>query len=62
MTERLTYRLNGLEPDNLLAFLALLGLLRTLEHARPTWRTRVAWTVEGSSCPPDADRDPRGSG
>ena len=46
MTERLTYRLNGLEPDNLLAFLALLGLLRTLEHARPTWRTRVAWTVE----------------
>ena len=46
MTERLTYRLNGLEPDNLLAFLALLGLLRTLEHAWPTWRPRVAWTVE----------------
>ena len=25
------HRLDGLEPDNLLAFLALLGLLRTLE-------------------------------
>jgi hypothetical protein len=32
MTKRLTHRLNGLEPDNLLAFLALLGLLRSLER------------------------------
>ena len=28
-------RLEGLEADNLLAFLALLGLLRALEAARP---------------------------
>jgi hypothetical protein len=34
MTEAVTrHRLDGLEPDNLLAFLALLGLLRTLEAA-----------------------------
>lgn len=32
------YRLDGLESDNLLAFLALLGLLRTLEAACPQWR------------------------
>jgi len=35
--------LTGLEPDNLLAFLALLGLLRALEVARPDWRPRVSW-------------------
>jgi hypothetical protein len=35
--------LSGLEPDNLLAFLALLGLLRILEVARPEWRPRIAW-------------------
>lgn len=46
MTDRFTCRLKGLEPDNLLAFLALLGLLRTLEHARSAWRPRVAWAVE----------------
>lgn len=40
------HRLDGLEPDNLLAWLALLGLLRSLEHARPAWRPRVAWTVD----------------
>lgn len=28
-------RLDGLEPDNLLAFFALLGLLRALEAAQP---------------------------
>lgn len=46
------HRLDGLEPDNLLAFLALLGLLRTLD-ARDTagaegesLRARVAWDVE----------------
>lgn len=39
------HRLDGLEPDNLLAFLALLGLLRALEAARPDWRPRVGWTL-----------------
>jgi hypothetical protein len=28
-------RLEGLEPDNLLAFLALLGLLQAIETSRP---------------------------
>ncbi|MBB4286131.1 type I-G CRISPR-associated protein, Cas3-extension family [Roseospira goensis] len=37
------HRLEGLEPDNLLAFLALLGLLRALETAAPEWRPRVHW-------------------
>lgn len=40
------YRLDGLEPDNLLAFLALLGLLKTLDHARPEWRPRVQWSLD----------------
>lgn len=39
-----TLALTGLEPDNLLAFLALLGLLRALETARPHWQPLVAWT------------------
>lgn len=38
-----THRLDGLEPDNLLAFLALLGLLRALDTARPDWRARACW-------------------
>src|SRR3954468_17584444 len=33
----------GLEADNLLAFLALLGLLRALETARPSWLPRASW-------------------
>jgi len=33
----------GLEPDNLLAFLALLGLLHALETARPDWQPRISW-------------------
>lgn len=37
------HELPGLEPDNLLAFLALLGLLRALETARPEWQPRMAW-------------------
>lgn len=41
-----SHRLQGLEPDNLLAFLALLGLLRALETARPLWRPRAAWTLD----------------
>jgi hypothetical protein len=40
------HRLEGLEPDNLLAFLALLGFLRALEHARPEWRPRVRWSLD----------------
>ena len=40
------YRLDGLVPDNLLAFLALLGLLRSLEEVDPSWLPRVAWTVD----------------
>ena len=46
MTEPTAHRLDGLEPDNLLSFMALLGLLRTLEEARPGWRPRVSWTVD----------------
>ena len=46
MTVHATHRLDGLEPDNLLAFMALLGLLRTLEEARPDWHPRVSWTVD----------------
>ena len=44
--ERQQHRLDGLEPGNLLAFLALLGLLRALEEAAPAWRPRVAWSVD----------------
>jgi len=40
------HRLDGLQPDNLLAFLALLGLLRGLETARPPWRPRAAWDLD----------------
>ena len=47
MTEPAAHRLDGLEPDNMLAFMALLGLLRTLEEAaHPGWRPRVSWTVD----------------
>jgi hypothetical protein len=35
--------LGGLEADNLLAFLALLGLLRALDAFKPEWRARIAW-------------------
>lgn len=35
--------LPGLEADNLLAFLALIGLLRALETVRAAWRPRVSW-------------------
>ena len=46
MSAATQHRLDGLEPDNLLAFLALLGLLRALETAAPTWLPRVAWAVD----------------
>lgn len=39
------HTLQGLEADNVLAFLALLGLLRALEISRPQWRPRAAWSV-----------------
>lgn len=46
MTEaRNRLRLEGLEADNLLAFLALLGLLRTLETTQSDWRPRAAWDL-----------------
>ena len=40
------HRLDGLDSDNLLAFLALLGLLRSLQEAAPSWLPRVAWSVD----------------
>jgi hypothetical protein len=40
------HRLQGLEPDNLLAFLALLGLLRAIETSRPDWRPRATWDID----------------
>ena len=43
MNARTTHRLDGLESDNLLAFLALLGLLRALEAADSTLHPRAAW-------------------
>ena len=43
---RVEHRLEGLEPDNLLAFLALLGLLRALEEVRPSWRPRTRWSLD----------------
>ncbi len=53
MTDDLTrHRLEGLEPDNLLAFLALLGLLRSLEvndRAKPTsekLHPRASWSLD----------------
>ncbi len=45
MNRYTVHRLDGLEPDNLLAFIALLGLLRVLEEAQPSWRPRVLWTI-----------------
>jgi hypothetical protein len=39
-----TLPLKGLEADNLLAFLALLGLLRALEVAEPDAEPRIAWS------------------
>lgn len=43
MTRSTEHRLTGFEHDNFLAFLALLGLLRSLETARPEWGPRVRW-------------------
>lgn len=51
MTAATFHRLDGLEPDNLLAFLALLGLLRALEcedRERPGDKLlpRIAWDMD----------------
>lgn len=46
MTAAKCHRLDGLEPDNLLAFLALLGLLRALETAGPALYPRAAWDID----------------
>lgn len=44
--------LAGLEPDNLLAFMALLGLLRALDEARPEWRARAFWDIRHGAVRP----------
>jgi hypothetical protein len=46
MTATASHRLDGLEPDNLLAVLALVGLLRALEAADRTLRPRAAWDID----------------
>ena len=43
-TTEQVFPLAGIEVDSLLAFLALLGLLRSLEFSRPRWRPRASWT------------------
>ncbi len=45
MNKAASHRLPGLEPENLLGFLALLGLLRALDTARPVWQTRAYWDL-----------------
>lgn len=49
---RTSHRLEGLEPDNLLAFLALLGLLRTIDYADATLRPRISWARNESPLRP----------
>jgi len=52
MNNKFSHRLDGLEPDNLLAFLALLGLLRALEahdrdlDAGARLHPRAAWDID----------------
>ena len=46
MTGSAEHRLNGLEPDNLLAFLALLGLLRSLGEGDNALRPTVSWSAD----------------
>jgi hypothetical protein len=58
VSEAAEHRLDGLEPDNPLAFLALLGLLRALEEVdgdhpeEDRWWPRAGWTVEGGAWRP----------
>lgn len=46
MTASTSHRLHGLEPDNLLAFLALLGLLRALDVSENALWPRAAWDID----------------
>ena len=46
------HRLNGLEPENLLAFMALVGLLGALDSARADWRARAFWDIESAPLRP----------
>jgi hypothetical protein len=46
MTAATSHRLDGLEPDNLLAFLTLVGLLRALEVADAKLCPRAAWDID----------------
>ena len=50
-------RLEGLELDNLLAFLALLGALRALEKSRPDWHPRAAWDFGSPPLRPEPSPD-----
>lgn len=45
MTES-QHRLEGLEPDNLLALLALVGLMRALDASGELGAVRIAWSVD----------------
>ena len=46
MTMRFAHRLEGLESDNLLAFMAVLGMLRSLEEVKPGWHPQVYWDID----------------
>jgi hypothetical protein len=46
MNRECLHRLIGIEPDNLLGFLALMGTMRALQVAKAAWRVRVYWEVE----------------
>lgn len=50
--------LTGLRPDRLVAVLALMGLMRALETARPAWTPRVAWRGRPWRPVLHADADP----
>lgn len=63
MSAMTSHRLEGLEPDNQLAFLALLGLLRALELTRPEWQPRAYWEIKKAPLRPIlATRMPTASG
>src|ERR1700758_5131666 len=49
------HRLEGLEPDNLLAFLTLLGLLRSLEATpkRKDLLPRICWRLDSPPLRPE---------
>jgi hypothetical protein len=47
-----SHRLSGLEPDNMLALLVILGLLRALDLEKPSWGCRVHWDCERSPIRP----------